>query len=275
MDAARQLRPAPARSAPRDVDRAAGRHRLPTGRVTRARPRRCRPGPRRAARARGQTEQAAGGSAAPEHGQRATRLRAPAGRPLPDTVHAGVLPIRAGTSDRPRGDSTRRSSRWSARSAWKGAAPGPARGRMTCGMPLPCTRCSTGTGPARTSTGACRCCPRISGTSTRPAPTGTWRPLPSCSNSSAGAWASCRGTVMSPLAPALQAFFTDRLITQRNASPQTIAAYRDTFRLLLRFAHAQTGKQPFRVGHRRSSRTADRRLPHPPGTRPRQQRPYP
>ena len=47
---------------------------------------------------------------------------------------------------------------------------------------------------------------------------------------------------MSPLAPALQAFFTDRLITQRNSSPQTIAAYRDTFRLLLRFAHAQTGK---------------------------------
>jgi integrase/recombinase XerD len=52
---------------------------------------------------------------------------------------------------------------------------------------------------------------------------------------------------MSPLAPALQAFFTDRLITQRNSSPQTIAAYRDTFRLLLRFAHAQTGKQPFEL----------------------------
>jgi integrase/recombinase XerD len=35
---------------------------------------------------------------------------------------------------------------------------------------------------------------------------------------------------MTALAPALQAFFTDRLITQRNSSPQTIAAYRDTFR---------------------------------------------
>jgi len=43
---------------------------------------------------------------------------------------------------------------------------------------------------------------------------------------------------MSALAPALQAFFTERLITQRNASPQTIAAYRDTFRLLLRFAQS-------------------------------------
>ena len=52
---------------------------------------------------------------------------------------------------------------------------------------------------------------------------------------------------MSALAPALQAFFTDRLITQRDASPQTIAAYRDTFRLLLGFAHAQTGKKPFEL----------------------------
>jgi integrase/recombinase XerD len=52
---------------------------------------------------------------------------------------------------------------------------------------------------------------------------------------------------VSLLAPALQAFFTERLITQRNSSPQTIAAYRDTFRLLLCFAHEQTGKQPFEL----------------------------
>ena len=52
---------------------------------------------------------------------------------------------------------------------------------------------------------------------------------------------------MTALAPALQAFFTERLITQRNSSPQTIAAYRDTFRLLLCFAHEQTGKQPFQL----------------------------
>ena len=52
---------------------------------------------------------------------------------------------------------------------------------------------------------------------------------------------------MTALAPALQAFFTQRLITQRNSSPQTIAAYRDTFRLLLAFAHEQTGKQPFQL----------------------------
>jgi integrase len=52
---------------------------------------------------------------------------------------------------------------------------------------------------------------------------------------------------MSALAPALQAFFTHRLIIQRDSSPRTIAAYRDTFTLLLRFAHDQTGKQPFEL----------------------------
>jgi len=52
---------------------------------------------------------------------------------------------------------------------------------------------------------------------------------------------------VSLLAPTLQAFFTERLVTQRNASPQTIAAYRDTFKLLLCFAREQTGKQPFEL----------------------------
>ncbi len=49
---------------------------------------------------------------------------------------------------------------------------------------------------------------------------------------------------MSLLAPTLQAWFTERLITQRNSSPETIASYRDTFRLLLAYAHEKTGKQP-------------------------------
>jgi integrase/recombinase XerD len=49
---------------------------------------------------------------------------------------------------------------------------------------------------------------------------------------------------MSLLAPPLQAYFADRLITQKDASPRTVAAYRDTFRLLLSFAQQQTGKQP-------------------------------
>lgn len=49
---------------------------------------------------------------------------------------------------------------------------------------------------------------------------------------------------MSLLAPTVQTFFTERLITQRNASPCTVAAYRNTLRLLLRFAQERTGKQP-------------------------------
>jgi site-specific recombinase XerD len=49
---------------------------------------------------------------------------------------------------------------------------------------------------------------------------------------------------MSALAPAMQAYFSDRMITQRGASPNTIAAYCQTFRLLLQFAAKRTGKQP-------------------------------
>jgi integrase/recombinase XerD len=49
---------------------------------------------------------------------------------------------------------------------------------------------------------------------------------------------------MSTLAPTLQTFFTDRLIRQRQASPNTIAAYRDAFKLLLAFTSEQTGKPP-------------------------------
>ena len=52
---------------------------------------------------------------------------------------------------------------------------------------------------------------------------------------------------MSALAPTLEAFFTERLIGQRNASPNTVAAYRDTWRLVLRFARARTGKEPSRL----------------------------
>ncbi|MGH3697962.1 MAG: tyrosine-type recombinase/integrase [Pseudonocardiaceae bacterium] len=53
---------------------------------------------------------------------------------------------------------------------------------------------------------------------------------------------------MTALAPTLQAFFTDRLMSQRQASPHTITAYRDTFRLLLRFAANRTRTQPCELG---------------------------
>ena len=49
---------------------------------------------------------------------------------------------------------------------------------------------------------------------------------------------------MTALAPTLQAFFTERLIRQRHASTHTIAAYRDTMRLLLGYAAELTGRAP-------------------------------
>ena len=49
---------------------------------------------------------------------------------------------------------------------------------------------------------------------------------------------------MTLIASTLQAFFTDRLAQQRQASPRTIAAYRDTLRLLLGFVHQQGGTMP-------------------------------
>lgn len=49
---------------------------------------------------------------------------------------------------------------------------------------------------------------------------------------------------MSLVAPTLQSFFTDRLARQRQASPRTIASYRDSLRMLLVFVHRETGTAP-------------------------------
>jgi len=45
----------------------------------------------------------------------------------------------------------------------------------------------------------------------------------------------------------LQSFFTERLLRQRQASPHTIAGYRDSFRLLLQFAKERLGKAPSKM----------------------------
>ena len=45
----------------------------------------------------------------------------------------------------------------------------------------------------------------------------------------------------------LQRYFADHLTRHRAASPRTIAAYRDTFRLLLLFAEQHIGKAPTSV----------------------------
>ncbi len=50
----------------------------------------------------------------------------------------------------------------------------------------------------------------------------------------------------------LQSFFTDRLLRQQQASPHTIAGYRDCFRLLLQFAKKRLDKMPSQIGSRTS-----------------------
>jgi integrase/recombinase XerD len=49
---------------------------------------------------------------------------------------------------------------------------------------------------------------------------------------------------MTLLAPTLEAFFTQHLAGQRQASPRTIGSYRDTWRLLLGYALDKTGTAP-------------------------------
>lgn len=45
----------------------------------------------------------------------------------------------------------------------------------------------------------------------------------------------------------VQRFFTERLLQQKNASPRTIAAYRDTFRMLLCYAEREIGRPPAKL----------------------------
>jgi integrase/recombinase XerD len=52
---------------------------------------------------------------------------------------------------------------------------------------------------------------------------------------------------MTALTPTLQAFFTERLIRQRQASAHTIAAYRDTLRLLLAHVAGRSGIPPSKL----------------------------
>jgi len=51
-------------------------------------------------------------------------------------------------------------------------------------------------------------------------------------------------TESSPLAPVLQFFFTEHLHSHKQASPKTVLAYRDSFRLLLQFVRDKTSKMP-------------------------------
>ena len=80
---------------------------------------------------------------------------------------------------------------------------------------------------------------------------------------------------MTSLAPTLQAFFTTRLTSQYGASPHTVAAYRDTWRLLLAYAAQSTGTAPAEPGPVPARRGPDQRIPHRPGSPARQQHRHP
>jgi site-specific recombinase XerD len=51
-------------------------------------------------------------------------------------------------------------------------------------------------------------------------------------------------TAASTVAPLVQAFFAEHLLVYKRVSPQTVAAYRDTFRLLLQFLKRTRGREP-------------------------------
>ena len=53
---------------------------------------------------------------------------------------------------------------------------------------------------------------------------------------------------MTRIAPSLQAYFTKRMMAEANMSPNTVASYRDTFRLLIGFAARQCAKAPSELG---------------------------
>ena len=80
---------------------------------------------------------------------------------------------------------------------------------------------------------------------------GISRPVPNCWDWPVRGWnAAGRHThahVRDLLPGLLEGFFTQRLMHQRQASPHTVASYRDTFRLLLKFVHAHRGTPPSRL----------------------------
>src|ERR1039458_9055379 len=118
--------------------------------------------------------------------------------------------------------------RWRESNPRLGGPGGARRGCMTSATASRWTPCWAGTEMASTSAAGSRCSRPTSGTCARGR--GQARPV-------------MGATAMPLLAPVLEGYFLERL-TQRRASPNTIASYRDTFRLLLGFAQRRTGRAP-------------------------------
>src|SRR5216683_7791004 len=116
---------------------------------------------------------------------------------------------------------------------------------MTSGTLLPSGRWSAGIGPGSTRRPCCPGCPPTSGTGSRASLTGITHRHPRAARSRRSTPGGRPGDdPMTVIAPTLESWFTDRLGRQRQASPRTIASYRDTLRLLMCFMQARTGKAP-------------------------------
>ncbi len=105
----------------------------------------------------------------------------------------------------------------------------------------------TSTVMAATSLHGCRCCLPGWVTSTPKSTYCTCRRSSNCSRWPPTAWSrrSRPGSGHESARPlVLQGFFTDKLLRQRQASPNTIAAYPDTCLLLLAFASTQAASSP-------------------------------
>jgi site-specific recombinase XerD len=63
------------------------------------------------------------------------------------------------------------------------------------------------------------------------------------------------------VAKLIERYFTERLMHQRNVSANTIASYRDTFRLLFTFAQARLRQTPVSPGARRARCAIHQRVP--------------
>ena len=264
-------RAAPSRDLP-DADRAARGHRDAGRRGDPARPRRHRPGQTDAdRRPPQQVRQVARAAAAREHRPAPARyLRAR--RPSARSPHRGVVHLHRRHPAALLQRRTRRSGSWSTAPRCSPARPAAGRGSTTSATASPSAPCSTGTATAATSRPGWRLLSTYLGHVDPATPTGISRRRRSCCARRRAARAPPRRSAMSALAPTLQAFFTERLIRQRQASPHTIAAYRDTLPAAARLRRAATGKQPSPARARRSRRAADRRVPRPPRARARQQR---
>ena len=116
--------------------------------------------------------------------------------------------------------------------------------------------------------------PPILGTSTLTILIGTSKPCPKKTTSTGNQPANREGgapVIAANLPSLLQSFFTDRLLRQRQASPHTIAGYRDCFRLLLHFAKERLGKMPSKLQIEDLDEPFYWSFSRPPGKRPQEQ----